>query len=66
MPRQKQEAKIDLAIRSLLGRLTDFQLQSNDPEFLDVSEDLRHHIVEFKTTLKEQRKKASKEEKEKA
>ena len=39
--------KVDLAVVTLLSRLTDFQLQSQDREYLDILEDLREHICNF-------------------
>lgn len=39
--------KYDLVIISILARITDFQLQSNDEKFNDWIEELREYIVNF-------------------
>jgi hypothetical protein len=39
--------KMNLVVTSLLSRLTDFQLQSNDKFMEDYCEDLRECIVNF-------------------
>lgn len=48
--KNKKKKKIDkkqIVITSILSRITDFQLQSNDDDFCDWIEDLRECIVKF-------------------
>jgi hypothetical protein len=41
------DKKKNLVMTSLLSRITDFQLQSQDAEFFDWIEDLRGALVDF-------------------
>ena len=42
------DKKIELVIGDLLSRITDFQLQTSDNEFLFKLEELRGYLVDFK------------------
>jgi hypothetical protein len=46
--KKDEKKKRDWVIQSLLARITDYQLQSQDEKFFNWCEDLRHAIVEFK------------------
>jgi len=39
--------KLDLVVIAALSRITDFQLQSMDPELLDAVEDFREYISNY-------------------
>lgn len=43
----RHDNKLDLVISSLLSRLTDFELQTKDDEFMHRLEELRELIVKF-------------------
>jgi hypothetical protein len=41
------EKKLDLVIFAALSRITDFQMQSMDDEFMDAVEDFREYISNY-------------------